>query len=82
MGISATIIDFLMMGSLDLLSSNSKEPSRTMTIKPMVPKMGNKPSKLGTLILKISVICCSPHPKISKRITEGIFVFEVVKSNK
>src|SRR5690554_134845 len=74
------MIDFSIKGNFDLLSSNSKEPSNTMTINPIVPRIGNNPLRLGTLILKISVICCKPHPKISNKITEGILVLDVVKS--
>src|SRR5690554_7175953 len=72
MGINATITDFFKTESLDLLNSSSKDPSRTITIKPIVPKIGSSPLRLGTLILKTSVNCCNPHPERSKRITDGI----------
>lgn len=81
MGINATITDFFKTESLDLLNSSSKDPSRTITIKPIVPKIGSSPLRLGTLILKTSVNCCNPYPERSKRITDGIFVLDVVKSN-
>jgi hypothetical protein len=39
-GINATIEDLKIKGSFDLLISNSNEPSKTMRINPIVPKIG------------------------------------------
>lgn len=39
-GGKAPVNDFLTSQNLDLLSSSSKEPSRTIKISPIVPKMG------------------------------------------
>lgn len=39
--------DFLISPNLDLLSSSSNEPSRTMRIRPTVPKTGRIGEKSG-----------------------------------
>ena len=39
-GINATIEDLRIKGSFDLFISNSNEPSKTMRINPIVPKIG------------------------------------------
>jgi len=81
MGIKATKTVFRTRGSFDLFSSKSSDPSKTITIKPIVPNMGNKASSFGISICVSSVICLTPQPKISNKITEGIFVLEAVSSN-
>lgn len=68
------------MGSFDLFISNSSEPSKTIRIKPMVPKIGKIGCKLGTEISRFSDKTFVPNPKSSSKITDGIFVLEAVIS--
>jgi hypothetical protein len=73
--------DFLTMGSLERVNSSSNEPSKTIKIKPIVPKMGSIDVRLGIEISKKEEACFTPQPKNSNRITEGILVFAEVISN-
>jgi hypothetical protein len=73
--------DFLTIGSLERVNSSSKEPSNTIKINPIVPKMGKIDVRLGIEISKKEEACLTPHPKNSKRITDGILVFAEVISN-
>ena len=73
-GKNAIIDDFLTKGNLDFVSSNSKDPSKTIRISPMVPKIGKTEVKLGMSILKKVATCLTPQPKNNNKITEGILV--------
>jgi hypothetical protein len=64
-----------------MLISNSNEPSKTMRIKPIVPKIGSIGFKFGTAMFRFSVRSFAPNPKSSSNITDGIFVLEAVMSN-
>ena len=66
--------------NLLLFNSNSKEPSNTIRIKPIVPNIGSIGVKSGKVILTKSRSCLTEKPKISSNITEGIFVFDELKS--
>ena len=68
-------------GSLDLVSSNSNEPSSTIKIKPIVPKIGKTEVKFGISILKKVDACFTPQPKKSNKMTDGIFVRDELMSN-
>jgi hypothetical protein len=81
MGISAIKEDFPIYLNFDLLNSNSKEPSRTIKIKPMAPKKGRIGDKSGTIMEKIMEACLTTHPKKRSKITDGILVFDDVISN-
>ena len=79
-GIKATIEDLRIKGSFDLFISNSKEPSKTIRIKPIVPKIGSIGFKFGIEIFRLSVTSFAPNPKSKSNITDGIFVLEAVMS--
>lgn len=51
-GMNAINDDFFTKGNFDRVSSNSKDPSKTIKISPMVPKMGNTEVRLGISIPK------------------------------
>jgi hypothetical protein len=72
--------DLKIKGSFDLLISNSNEPSNTIRIKPIVPKIGNIGFKFGIEIFRFSVMSFTPKPNSSNKITDGIFVLKVVMS--
>lgn len=80
MGINAIKADLLIKLKFSFLISNSKEPSSTININPMVPIIGRTDSKFGTLILKTWVILFTVHPNNNNNITEGIFVLDEVMS--
>ena len=80
-GIKANREDFRTNGNFERVSSNSKEPSKTIKINPIVPKMGKTEVELGISIAKKAETCFTPHPKNSSRITEGIFVRAELMSN-
>lgn len=71
-----------MIGNFFLFNSNSKEPSSTISINPIVPRTGNTVAKLGISIFKKTKSCFMPQPKSKRRITDGILVLEEVKSKK
>ena len=73
-GMKATKDDFLTKGNLDRVSSSSNEPSKTININPIVPKIGRTDVKFGISILKKLEICFTPQPKNNSKITEGILV--------
>ena len=73
-GINATKDDFPTKGNLDFVSSNSNEPSRTININPIVPKIGKTEVKFGISIAKKVETCLTPHPNDKSKITDGIFV--------
>ena len=79
-GNKETMKDFLMSEALDLFSSNSSEPSKTMSINPIVPKIGRSEVRSGILIPTKSENCFIPKPNSNNKITEGTFVFADVKS--
>ena len=79
-GINATNEDLKIKGSFNLLISNSNEPSKTMRISPIVPKIGKIGFKFGTEIFRLSVMSFAPNPKSKSNITDGIFVLEAVMS--
>lgn len=81
-GIKATRAAFFINGNFDLLISKSKDPSKTIRIKPTVPNMGNTEARLGIANPKKRLICLTPTPKSNNNITDGIFVFEEVISKK
>ena len=70
----ATSEDFLTKDNLDRVSSNSSEPSSTIKIKPIVPKIGNNEVKFGISISKNVETCFAPQPKDKSKMTDGIFV--------
>ena len=49
-GIKAIRTDFLTTSLVERFNSNSREPSKTIKIKPMVPKIGSTTLRLGTMI--------------------------------
>ena len=73
--------DFLTSAIFDLLKSNSKEPSSTMRIRPIVANMGRSLEKSGISKSKNRVNCLMPHPNSNSRITEGMLVLEAVRLN-
>ena len=78
--VSATIEDLRIKGSFDLFICNSNEPSKTMRINPVVPKIGKIRFNFGTGIFRLSVTSFVPNPKTKSNITAGIFVLEDVIS--
>ena len=74
--------DFLIIFNLDLFNSNSKEPSNTININPIVPKIGNIGIKLGIGMLKKIAPCFTHQPKISNKMTVGIFVLDELTSKR
>jgi len=80
MGIKAIAEYFAIFGSLDLFNSNSREPSKTIKIKPIVPKNGKTGERLGIEISIIWLKCLTTNPKNRSNMTEGIFVLAEVKS--
>ena len=68
-------------GSFNLMISNCNEPSKTMRISPIVPKIGKIGFKFGTEIFRLSVISFAQKPKSKSNITDGILVLEAVMSN-
>ena len=79
-GSDAIIEDFFMTTDFEALSSNSREPSRTININPIVPIIGNMGSKLGMAILKVMLIWLAINPNNNNKITLGILVLDDVKS--
>ena len=79
-GISALTNDFRIRGSFDLLSSSSRDPSSTIRIKPIVPKMGSSSDKLGMCKFKVSQIRRTAQPISSRSIAVGILVRFELKS--
>jgi hypothetical protein len=57
--------------NFDLLSSNSSEPSNTIKINPIVPKIGNVEVKSGISISNNNVVSLTNHPKTSNSMTDG-----------
>ncbi len=74
--------EFLMTVNFDLSSSNSKEPSSTIKINPIVPNTGSIGVKFGIVMLKKTAACFTLHPKMSSRITDGIFVLDELISKR
>jgi len=66
---------------LDLLTSSSKDPSKTISIKPTVPKIGKVLSKFGMSRLKKFANCLAINPNVSNKMTEGILVLDALMSN-
>lgn len=66
----------------DLFSSISKDPSRTIRIKPIVPITGKIGVRSGIEILKKRVPNFTTQPKLNNKIMDGILVFEEVMSKK
>ena len=73
-GSNALSDDFLINDSLDLLSSSSNEPSKTIKIRPMVPSIGNSGFKSGICMWNKSTVCFTIQPHSTRSMTEGIFV--------
>lgn len=67
--------------SLFFESSISITPSRTIRIKPILPRIGKIISMFGIFILMKLVSRFSTTPTIKRSSAEGILVFEAVKSN-
>ena len=67
-------------GNLLLFNSNSKEPSSTINIKPMVPNMGKIGVRSGIDIWTKLNNCFTEKPRIKSNITDGILVFDELKS--
>ncbi|GEM_PF-3899997 len=51
-GTKAITADFLTTSFVERLSSSSSEPSKTIRIRPTVPKIGKITLRFGTMILK------------------------------
>lgn len=66
---------------LDLFTSNSSEPSRTIKINPTVPNIGNVLSKFGMSSSKKLATCLAINPNVSNNMTEGILVLDALMSN-
>ena len=64
----------------DLLTSNSKDPSKTINTKPTVPKIGKVLSKFGISKSKKLANSLATKPSISSKITDGIFVLDALIS--
>ena len=69
-------------GSFDLLISNSSDPSSTIRINPRVPNIGNTGFRFGSVTPKAATDKLTIQPRSSSIITEGIFVFAEVISNR
>jgi len=82
MGIKATSTDFFTRLNLDLFNSSSSAPSKTIIIKPTVPKTGKSGAKLGIVISTVFKICLTSHPDNKSKITDGTFVLDALKSNR
>ena len=80
-GIKEPNMDFLMSPVFDGCNFNSKDPSSTIKIKPIVPKIGSTGCKFGIGVCITSSIWPTPNPRIRSIITEGILVFFALKSN-
>lgn len=79
-GTNAKKEDLWITVSLDLLISNSNEPSNTIKIKPIVPKIGKIGFRFGIFNWKKVLACLVKKPNANNKITEGIFVFDDVRS--
>lgn len=82
MGIKAPKNDFRINPNLDLFSSNSRDPSKTIRTSPKVPSIGKTSEKSGRWKLKREVTCLTAHPKSNSKITDGTLVRDDVISNK
>lgn len=74
--------DFFINPSFDLFSSRSRDPSSTISIRPMVPSTGRTGEKSGSCICNQSVNCLADQPSNNKSITLGILVLLDVRSNR
>ena len=79
-GKKASNEDFPTKGNLDLFNSNSSEPSKTINISPIVPKIGRIGVRSGIESSSRAELCLTAHPKTSSKITVGIFVLGELKS--
>lgn len=79
-GSRATMKDFFTNENFEGFNSSSREPSNTIRINPIVPKIGKIGLRLGILIPTVVEICLTSHPSNSNKITEGTLVFEEVIS--
>lgn len=70
------------MTAFFLFNSNSNEPSRTISINPMVPRTGNIVVRFGISIFKKTESCFIAQPRNKRSMTAGILVLEEVKSKK
>lgn len=68
--------------NFDRSISSSSEPSNTIRIKPTVPNIGRIGFKSGTSMLSEVEKKLTPKPNASNKITDGIFNFDVVISNR
>lgn len=69
------VIEFAISFFLEESIVKSRLPSSTIKINPIVPMIGNKPDKSGTIILKLSDNELINIPVIIKSITPGILVY-------
>ena len=79
-GIKEPNMDLLMSPIFDGCNFNSKDPSSTIKIKPIVPKIGSTGCKFGIGVCINLSICPTPNPRIRSIITEGILVFFALRS--
>ncbi len=79
-GSSAPNRDFVITDTLERWRSSSSDPSNTINTSPTVPRPGNTGFKSGSGIPSNRVICFTPQPSNSSKMTEGIRVFEDVRS--
>ena len=80
-GIKEPRIDFLMSPIFEGCNFNSRDPSSTIKIKPIVPNIGSTGCKFGIGVCIILSICPTPNPRIRSIITDGILVFFALRSN-
>jgi hypothetical protein len=82
MGRTAPRNDLITTQNFERFKVNSREPSNTITISPIVPKTGSTADKDGISIPRKIVTCFNPQPSRINKITDGIFVFDAVRSNR
>ena len=79
-GSKAAIPDLSIKARFFFLNSNSKAPSKTISIKPTVPSRGKAGVRSGKLNPTVCTSCCISHPNNSRSITDGNLVFDAVMS--
>ena len=80
-GIKEPNMDFLMSPVFDGCNFNSKDPSSTIKIKPIVPNIASTGCTFGSVVGIILSIGPTPNPRIRSIITDGILVFFALRSN-
>lgn len=76
----APLSDLRMTTRFEWLRRSSREPSRTIKIRPIVPITGSKGEKSGSVIFKSIETWLVVQPNNSSSITDGILVLEELRS--